>query len=145
MKRKLLLCLIIIGLSTTIAKSQVFSEGFESGSIPTGWTEEGGTVWNITTISTAASASAGGTAAAHTGTYFADCWNSSGTIKLVSPAIDLSSVSNPSLSFYYVTSKLFTGGNTLKVYYKTFLVSLTVVYHQYKCISLYYYNMFYLI
>lgn len=105
------------------------SESFEGGSVPNGWTQEnvvGTDPWIIETTSAAYGGMGVGTAAAQHGTYYADLWNLAvNTNKLITPSMDLSSVTNPTLSFYYVTSgDLFGLGSgyildELKIYYKT--------------------------
>lgn len=109
--------------------AQVLTESFESGSVSAGWTQEnivGTDPWNIETTSAAYGGMGSGTAAAQDGLYYADLWNLAvNTNKLITPSMDLSAVSNPTVSFYYVTSgDLFGLGpsyiwDELMIYYKT--------------------------
>ncbi|MBM7420277.1 MULTISPECIES: T9SS type A sorting domain-containing protein [Chryseobacterium] len=110
MKKQLFLAFFAFGLSN----AQVFSENFNSGSLPSGWTVEnpdtsanwavGSTTFNTLLPSGAA--------------YFDDDDAGSSSLnsnaRLVSPIINLSSVTNPILSFKYA-NYTYLVDTTLKV------------------------------
>lgn len=93
----------------------LFSEDFESGSMPTGWTTDGSGTWQIGTGDYSTSTGAG------EGTYNALIKHSTtgAVTKLITPEIDLSSVSSALLSFMHV-QRSWTGDiDELRVYYRT--------------------------
>lgn len=120
MKKNLLFALgasLLIGSQS--ANSQVLSEGFETGAIPTNWTEEfvSATVsWSYETGNTSSVLSA------HGGTYnarfYSGNYNGDAT-KLVTATMDLSVVSNPELTFWYTNEDWSGDQDVLTIYYKT--------------------------
>lgn len=97
MKKNLLLAVFAFSMNN----AQVFSENFNSGSMPTGWTVENpDTIYNWEVGSSVFYNSLPSGAA-----FFDDDAAGIGSInssaKLISPVINLSSVSNPNLSFKY--------------------------------------------
>lgn len=132
-----LLCAFNIGLN---AQTPFFTEGFETGSKPTGWSEEyavGNEPWryrngghspndNNWTIPAWQTDITRNPPYAHTGTYnaifFKQSTNNERT-KLVTKAIDLSQKVLPELSFWLCQVPWTFAGNTnwdvLRVYYKT--------------------------
>lgn len=132
-----LLCTFNIGLN---AQTPFFTEGFETGSKPTGWSEEyanGNEPWryrngghspndNNWTIPAWQTDITRNPPYAHTGTYnaifFKQSTNNERT-KLVTKAIDLSQKILPELSFWLCQVPWTFAGNTnwdvLRVYYKT--------------------------
>lgn len=110
MKKILLLAVFSFGMNN----AQVFSENFNSGSLPTGWTVENpDTTYNWGVGSTVFYNSLPSGAA-----FFDDDAAGSSSLnssaRLVSPVINLSSVSNPNLSFKYA-NMIDTEDSILKV------------------------------
>ncbi len=92
-----------------------WNEGFESGL--TNWTQQnvsGSNSW--TAVSSVSEISS-----AQEGTQFACFMHSStgSTTKLISPVFDLTSLTNPTLFFWYIQKDWGGDQNTLKVYYRT--------------------------
>jgi len=93
------------------------SLGFEnSGSIPDGWTQDGG--WTFVTTATRPTAPS-------EGSYFARFATVSSTKKIVTPRFDLTTHTGVTINFDYLVSSRKSGPKTyydhLKVYYKTSL------------------------
>ncbi|MDD4829182.1 MAG: choice-of-anchor J domain-containing protein [Bacteroidales bacterium] len=88
-----------------------WTEGFEGGL--TCWQQEyvvGTTAWTITSSYNAA----------HTGTGFANFYETSGNkTKLVSPLLDISALSQPYVSFYHMQEVWVSDQDELKVFYRT--------------------------
>jgi hypothetical protein len=98
--------------------AQILTEGFESGAIPAGWTLEyvSGTLnWKYVAQNGNASITP------RTGAYMAEFRNvtSGSATKLVTPALDLTTLSNPQLTFYYANVNWFGDIDELRVYYKS--------------------------
>ncbi|EMQ94212.1 hypothetical protein D778_00927 [Xanthomarina gelatinilytica] len=98
--------------------AQVLTEGFESGAIPTGWSLEyvSGTFdWTYVAQNGNASITP------RTGAYMAEFRNgtSGSATKLVTSALDLTTLSNPQLTFYYANVNWFGDIDELRVYYKS--------------------------
>ena len=93
----------------------LFSEDFESGSMPTGWTTDGPGTWQIGTGDYSTSTGAG------QGTYNAliKHGTTGNVTKLITPEIDLSSVSSALLSFMHVQRSWAGDIDNLRVYYRT--------------------------
>ncbi len=127
MRRKLLLFLSVLCLLCT-AKADVRyalnPEGFESGAIPSGWTQEsveGTGNWLVeggegVTLSSPTGAKSGNWRAA------VRCANGStdhSVTRLITPAVDLTGYSTPQLHFAYAQAAVYTYFDTLCVYYRT--------------------------
>src|SRR5690606_129412 len=98
--------------------AQVLTEGFESGAIPAGWTlEYGSGTLDWTYVAQNGNASI----TPRTGAYMAEFRNdtSGSATKLVTPALDLITLSNPQLTFYYANVNWFGDIDELRVYYKS--------------------------
>jgi hypothetical protein len=97
------------------AQTPLFSEDFEDGSMPTGWTTDGPGTWTIGTGDYSASTGAG------QGTYNAKITHgTTGNVtKLITPEIDLSSVTTAELSFMHVQRSWAGDIDQLRVYYRT--------------------------
>lgn len=98
--------------------AQVLTEGFESGAIPAGWTleyESGTSDWTYVAQNGDASITP------RTGTYMAEFRNgTSGTAtKLVTSALDVTTLTNPQLTFYYANVNWFGDIDELRVFYKS--------------------------
>ncbi len=98
--------------------AQVLSEGFESGAIPAGWTNEYVSAtadWNYVAQNGDASITP------RTGSFMAEFrTTSSGNVtKLVTPALDVTTLTNPQLTFYYANVNWFGDIDELRVYYKS--------------------------
>jgi len=95
----------------------IFEEGFEGGSIPSGWTQEyvsaTQTPWIVRTGS-----SMNIPAFAHEGDLNAFFVGSTSTTRLVTPAIDLSAALVPKLTFWHTQAKG-AAQDELKIYYRT--------------------------
>ncbi len=117
MKRNSLLFLLLLALLApwTANAQTLFSEGFEGGSMPTGWTQDGPNTWSVGSGDYSTSTGAG------QGTYNAlithvDRGN---VTKLITPEIDLSSVTSATLSFMHIQRSWAGDIDYLKVYYRT--------------------------
>ncbi len=131
---KNLISILLISISSIGFSQTVFSEDFENGgSIPTGWTQEyvvgpdydwvfqdGGYL--------------GHPSNAHGGSYNALFTREGGsrTTKLITPEIDLSSVDNPKLTFWYAQEAYDGSWDELRVYYKTSAASSWVLLEEYS-------------
>ena len=108
----MMLCFACFGVTNA---QTLWSENFEGGSMPTGWTQDGPNTWAVGSGDYSSSTGAG------QGTYNAlithvDRGN---VTKLITPEIDLSSVTSATLSFMHV-QRSWTGDiDYLKVYYRT--------------------------
>ena len=119
------LFVILIALISLNLNAQILEEGFESGSLPTGWTQEGSFTWTFIDGD-------GATHNAHTGSFnafIAPDFMQYGI--LTSSGFDISTAVNPYLSFWYMTPG---DGDNLQINYKTsaladgeFLESMDVV------------------
>ena len=93
----------------------LFSEGFEDGTLPEGWSQYGGW-WSWEFTSSFQDGDVG--IAPHGGNYaaFANSDGDSGTRHLVTPSVDLSAATEASLNFYYVLPDW--GGDVDNLYVK---------------------------
>ena len=93
----------------------VLSEGFEGGTMPTGWETEGSYSWSITS-GTGHSSYTG----AATGNYNAGCYISSysGNSYLITPEMDLSNATSATLSFNFWNTTWGADINELNVFYR---------------------------
>lgn len=104
----------------TIISSFPYNEGFEGGVIPTCWNNNyvtGTNAWQYLLGSGASHP-----AASHTGTKNACLKNASYTAdvtKLVTPTLNLSSVTSPTLTFWHTQEVWPSDQDELRVYYKT--------------------------
>ena len=105
----------LFSLTGARAQETLFSENFESGAMPTGWTTDGPGTWRVGTGDYYSSTGAG------QGDYNALITHgtTSNVTKLITPEIDLSSVTNAELSFMYVLRSWSGDTDELKVYYRT--------------------------
>ena len=117
MKRKSLLFFLLAAMFLPLAANaqSLFSEGFEGGSMPTGWTQDGPGTWSVGSGDYSASTGAG------LGTYNALITHrTTGNVtKLITPEIDLSSVTSATLSFMHVQRSWAGDIDELRVYYRT--------------------------
>ncbi len=127
MRRKLLLFLSVLCLLCTANADVRYAlnpEGFESGAIPSGWTQvsvEGTGNWQVeggegVTLSNPTGAKSGN--------YRVAIRQVNGTAdhsvtRLITPAVDLTDYSNPQLHFAYAQASSFDYFDTLRVYYRT--------------------------
>jgi hypothetical protein len=116
-KKHLLLILLMALLAPWAAKAQgtLFSEDFEGGSMPTGWTTDGPGSWSV-----GIGDYSSGTGAGH-GSYNAKITHSTSNsvTKLITPEIDLSSATSAELSFMHVQRSWSGDIDQLRVYYRT--------------------------
>ena len=101
------------------AMSQVLEESFDDATMPTGWTQEtvvGGGDWETVTTNgnNTISPRSGARMAEFRVASFAD-----DTKKLVTPALDLTALSSPMLTFYFANVAWGGDVDELRVYYKT--------------------------
>ena len=110
----MMLCLACFGVAK--AQTSLFSEDFEGGSMPSGWTQEGNNTWSVATAVNSTHPNSAG----H-GTYCAQITHGTtgNATKLITPAIDLSSVNSAELSFMHVHQDWYGDNDALKVYYRT--------------------------
>ena len=104
-------------------QNNVFEEGFEGGSMPSGWDNSnhtGTTSWNIGAGTGHTSNSIAATTTSATGSYNAYYYSasSSGSAYLILPALDLSNASVATLTFNYVNPAWAGGYYSLTVYYR---------------------------
>ncbi|MBR3945990.1 MAG: fibronectin type III domain-containing protein [Bacteroidales bacterium] len=106
-----LLLMMAIG---AMAQTTLFSEDFEGGSMPDGWTTDGPGSWSV------GSGDYSSTTGAGQGTYNAKITHgSSGSVtKLITPEIDLSSATSVELSFMHVQRSWAGDYDYLKLYYR---------------------------
>ena len=97
------------------APTTLLNEDFESGNMPTGWTTDGPGTWSVGTGDNST-----GTGAGH-GTYNARITHNTKTYvtKLITPEIDLSGVTSPTLSYMHIQRKWSSDQDELRVYYRT--------------------------
>ena len=93
---------------------EAFSENFEGGSVPAGWTNEGDASWTVGTGDYST------TTGAHGGTYNAKInHGTTGNVTyFVSPVIDLSAYANAKLSCWYVNRQWVSDIDGFGVYYR---------------------------
>ncbi len=93
---------------------EAFSENFEGGSVPAGWTNEGDASWTVGTGDYST------TTGAHGGTYNAIISHgTTGNVTyFVSPVIDLSAYTNAKLSCWYVNRQWVSDIDGFGVYYR---------------------------
>ena len=94
----------------------LFSEDFEGGSMPTGWTSEGDGSW---TVGTGVNGSYPSTAGQGTSNARINVGAYSGVTMLISPEIDLSAVTSAELSFMHVQVAWGSDIDELRVYYRS--------------------------
>lgn len=120
MKIKILLFILLMLISCLFADIVVLEEGFESGVLPPGWTQEyviGNHDWNVTI-----GGYNGHPSAAHSGTYNAHFFanNTDGnTTRLITPEIALNPGSVSVLDFWFTQDDWVGCQDELKIYYKT--------------------------
>ncbi len=108
--------LLVALFSLTEARAQtLFSEDFEGGAMPTGWTTDGPGTWRVGVGDYYSSTGTG------QGSYNALITHgTTGNVtKLITPEIDLSSVTSAELSFMYVLRSWAGDTDELRVYYRT--------------------------
>ena len=119
MKNKHLLLMLLMALLmpwAANAQTSLWSEDFEDGSMPTGWTTDGSGSWSVATAVNSTHPSSAGE-----GTYCAQISHGStgNATKLITPEIDLSSVTSAELSFMHAQQSWSGDIDGLKVYYRT--------------------------
>ena len=116
-KKSLLMILLMALFAPWAANAQtsLWSEDFEDGAMPTGWTTDGSGTWSVGTGDYSA-----GTGAGH-GSYNAKITHgTTGNVtKLITPEIDLSTVTSAELSFMHVQRSWAGDIDELRVYYRT--------------------------
>jgi len=106
--------------STTTITTFPWTEGFESGALPTDWTQ----VYVSGTVSWTYEAGAYSSyqpTSAHTGSYNALLYYGSSTrsqTKLITPELDLSSLLNPQITFWHAQAPWGSDQDMLRVYYR---------------------------
>ncbi len=104
-------------LPPVLEYEEVFFEGFEGGSIPSGWTQITDPNMNPDMWTVQTGGPGGNPAGAFEGEYNATFTGSSSITKLVTPAIDLSGAIAPELSFWFAQPAS-SGQDKLSVFYK---------------------------
>lgn len=99
---------------SAVVETEVLSEGFEGGVMPTGWTNDGDAEWTVGTGDDSP------TTGAHSGTMNAKIThtNTNDKTKLVTPAIDLSTYEGAALNFWFINRAWAGDKDYLKVYYR---------------------------
>ena len=117
MKRNSLLFFLLAAMFMPLAMNaqSLFTEDFEGGSMPSGWTQDGPNTWVV------GSGDYSTTTGAGQGTYNAYVTHiARGNVtKLITPEIDLSSVPSAMLSFMHVQRSWGGDIDELRVYYRT--------------------------
>ena len=116
-KMKKLIFSVFLSLMMAIgamAQTVLFSEDFEGGSMPTGWTVDGPGTWTVGTGDYSSSTGAG------EGSYNALIKHNANddVTKLITPEIDLSSVTSAELSFMHIQRSWYGDNDELRVYYR---------------------------
>lgn len=95
-------------------RKHFLSEGFEGGSMPTGWTTEGPGTWSVGTGDFAE------ITGSHSGNYNAKIAdNKKGNVTyLITPSMDLSGETNLTLSFWYINRAYVNNIDGIGVYYR---------------------------
>ncbi|MDL2262807.1 fibronectin type III domain-containing protein, partial [Bacteroidales bacterium OttesenSCG-928-I21] len=135
--KKFLLFMVLLLMFGAISTAQItsfpFVEDFETNSTTrSSWTqvnESGSMAWNFSNSSIG-----NGPSSAYSGSYYARFEGngySNETTKLITPVLDLSSVEDPTLSFWYVQPLWGANQNILKIYYRTSETSSWVLINQY--------------
>ncbi|MDR2086686.1 MAG: choice-of-anchor J domain-containing protein [Dysgonamonadaceae bacterium] len=110
-----------VEMTPTVITEYPFVEGFESGKIPESWEEnhlENDLSWEVISKRSYNDK----TFTAHSGTYFASISDNDHyftTTRLVTPMLDISSLSQPALSFWHVQAVWGFDRDSLAVYYRT--------------------------
>ena len=109
----MMLCFACFGVANA---QSLWSENFEGGSMPSGWTTDGSGSWSVATAVNSTHPSSAGE-----GTYCAQIKHgtSGAATKLITPEIDLSSVNSAELSFMHAQQSWAGDIDGLKVYYRT--------------------------
>ena len=109
----MMLCFACFGVAN--AQTSFFSEDFEGGSMPSGWTTDGPGSWSVGSGDYSASTGAG------QGTYNALITHgTTGNVtKLITPAINLASAASAELSFMHIQRSWSGDIDQLRVYYRT--------------------------
>ena len=104
-------------LCESIVVTDTWSEGFEDGELSFCWDQDGDATWTVGTGDANTSTPIG----AHTGTYNAKIThNTDGNVtKLITPVLDLTSLNNPMLTFWYINRKWSNDIDGFAVYYRT--------------------------
>ena len=104
-------------LCENIVVTDTWSEGFEDGELSFCWEQDGNGTWTVGTGDGNTSTAIG----AHTGTYNAKIThNTNGNVtKLITPVLDLTSLNNPMLTFWYINRKWSNDIDGFAVYYRT--------------------------
>ena len=99
----------------TIVVTDSWSEDFEEGDMPVCWSQDGNGTWTVGTGDYST------TTGAHTGTYNAKInHNTNGNVtKLITPVLDITSLNNPTLNFWYINRKWVNDIDGFAVYYRT--------------------------
>ena len=106
--------LLLLLLSITFTSYAQLNEGFDTTALPTGWTVSNGG-WD-----SGATTNGNGTVSPRTGGGMAlfEINAYSGTSILSTPSQDLTSLTNPQLTFYYTSVDWFGGTDDLSIWYK---------------------------
>lgn len=114
-KAFLMLFAVLFSITGARAQNEVFSEDFEGGAMPTGWTTDGGGTWAVGVGDYSGNQTGPGQ-----GSHNALITHSStgNVTKLITPEIDLSSLTSAELSFMYVLRSWSGDTDELRVYYR---------------------------
>lgn len=113
-----LLCLLFFSLIISDnAFGQLLNESFDNGALPSDWRMEhitGTTDWNVVIVSE------DGSVFPRSGAGMVQFYDEQGAVtKLITPAMNLSGLSNPILRFYYNTVSRGNHTDSLKLYYNS--------------------------
>ncbi len=98
----------------TAAYMSGIEEGFESGNLPSGWTNEGAAAWSVGTGDYSASTGA------HSGSYNAKITHGTtgNETYLITPVIDLSGASDSRISLWYINRSWSSDTDGFGIYYR---------------------------
>ena len=113
-KKSLLMMLLLVPWAAN-AQTSLWSEDFEGGTMPAGWTTDGPGSWSVGVGDYSTSTGAG------QGSYNAliKHGTTGNVTKLITPEIDLSSVASAELSFMHIQRSWSGDIDELRVYYRT--------------------------
>ena len=109
-----LAAMVLLAPAVSWGQTTLFSEDFEDGSMPAGWTTEGNGSWSVATAVNSTHPSSAGN-----GTYCAQITHGTtgNATKLITPEIDLSGVASAELSFMHAHQSWSGDIDELKIYY----------------------------
>ena len=112
----MLLFVALFSLTEARAQQTLFSEDFEGGALPAAWTTDGPGTWTVGVGDYSGQSTGAGQGSRNALITHGTTGN---VTKLITPEIDLSSLTNAELSFMYVLRSWAGDTDELRVYYRT--------------------------